>query len=157
MTQVLQTNLHEFAPSLGSPSAERNPTDLLLMILEDQDSGSLVQCHAFLDLCGISETNVDTWRRAALFEETGDTYRRVINVCLKKLDDLTAILAQGVEVYEADRGMDSLRHQIESPEEENRWFNLQLGEYSSSCQDFQVYFKFIYSLSLDIRPMLTYL
>lgn len=140
LVQVLLTKLHEFAPPLGSPSAEKNPTDLLLMILEDppRETGSLVQYHAFLDLCNVSETNVDTWRRAAIFEETGDTYRRLIDACLKKLDGLTAILAQGLEGIEADKGIDSLRRQIESPDGDYRRLIFQQGDLSSSFQEFQI-------------------
>ncbi|CAM6086430.1 unnamed protein product [Calypogeia fissa] len=140
LVQVFHTTLHEFAPPLGSPSAEKNSTDLLLMILEEppEETGSLVQYHAFLDLCNVSETNVDTWRRAAIFEETGDTYRRLINLCLKRLDGLTAILAQGLEGTEADKGIDSLRRQIESLDGDYRRLISQQGDLSSSSQDFQV-------------------
>ncbi|CAM6111022.1 unnamed protein product [Calypogeia fissa] len=140
LVQVLHTKRHNFSPPLASPSAEKNPTDLLLTIVEEppQETGSLVQYHAFLDLCNVAETNVDTWRRAAIFEETGDTYRGLISVCLKRLDGLTSMLAQGLEGSEADKGTGSLRRQIELPDGDYQWLTFQQGDLLSSFQDFQI-------------------
>ncbi|CAM6111032.1 unnamed protein product [Calypogeia fissa] len=80
---------------------------------------------------------VDTWRRAAIFEETGDTCRRLISVCLKRLDGLTRMLAQGLEGSEADKGIGSLRWQIELPDGEYQRLPFQQGELLSSFQDFR--------------------
>lgn len=104
LVQVILTRRHIFAPPLGSTLAETQPSEQLLSILEDVENLSLVQHLAYLDLCIVAERNVDTWRRTAFFEESGETYKRIISACLGPLDNLTLRLANGLEIFETKSG-----------------------------------------------------
>lgn len=112
--QVIQTRRHVFAPPLGSTAAETQPSEQLLLTLEEADNRSLIQHLAYLDVCIVAESNVDTWRRTALFEESGETYKRVIDACLGPLDNLTMRLVKGLEIFESKSG-DFLKQQMQLP------------------------------------------
>lgn len=114
MIQILLTKRATFAPPKGSAAAETNPTDSLIVSLEVSSPGSLLQYLAYLDLCLVCENNVDVWRRAALFEETGETYKRVVDLSLRPLEQLAKNISEIFETNSADKA-GQLARQLQSP------------------------------------------
>nr|GMD37952.1 nucleoporin NDC1 [Ipomoea batatas] len=115
--QVLQTKRFIFSHPKGSAAAETNPSEPILVTLEESMPRSLLQYLAYIDLCMVCENNVDSWRRAALFEETGETYKRVVAVCLKPLEQFTRSLGEVLDCSSADPSF-QLSYQLRSPTEQ---------------------------------------
>lgn len=117
-SQVLHTRRCLFAPAPGSAAAESNPSEALLEALEQSSPGSLFQYLAYLDLCLVSENDFELWRRAALFEESGETYRKVISLCLRPLEQFTLGLAESFEGLHSEKSIFSL--QLRGPSDSPR-------------------------------------
>ncbi|EES07443.1 hypothetical protein BDA96_04G298100 [Sorghum bicolor] len=101
--QVVHTRRCSFAPPQSTAAAETNPTEFILETLEQSDSRSLIQYLAYQDLCVVSECNVEPWRRAAFFEESGETYKRIVTACLKPLEEFTSKIAEALEGLSSDK------------------------------------------------------
>ncbi|CAI9762599.1 unnamed protein product [Fraxinus pennsylvanica] len=108
---MFHTKRFSFAPPKGLAVAEKDSSRSLLTTLEGSRPRSLCQHLACLDLCVVSESNVDTWRRAALLELTGRTYRKVIAVCLRLLEQFTINLSRGLQ----NTSMDNNPSQLSDP------------------------------------------
>lgn len=129
--KVLHTKRFVFAPLEGYAAIDTNPSEPLLSVLGESSPGSLLQYLAYLDLSMVCGSNVDPWRRAAFFEETGDTYKRVVSQCLKPLVQLASKLAEGLNSADNTH---KLSHQLYSPDDIR-----QSSEILELFNDFQLY------------------
>uniref|UniRef100_A0A804NUK5 Uncharacterized protein n=1 Tax=Zea mays TaxID=4577 RepID=A0A804NUK5_MAIZE len=103
VVQVVHTRRCSFAPPQSTAAADTNPTEFILESLEQSDPRSLIQYLAYQDLCVASECNLEPWRRAAFFEESGETYKRIVTTCLKPLEEFTSKIAESLEDFSSDK------------------------------------------------------
>ncbi|XP_062219927.1 uncharacterized protein LOC133919523 [Phragmites australis] len=101
--QVVHTRRCSFAPPQSTAAAETNPTECILETLEQSDPRSLIQYLAYQDLCVVSECNLEPWRLGAFFEESGETYKRIVTACLKPLEEFTSKIAEALESFSIDK------------------------------------------------------
>ncbi|KAL9254478.1 hypothetical protein AKJ16_DCAP03438 [Drosera capensis] len=127
--KVLHTKRFTFAPPKGSAAAETNPTEPLLAALEESPPRSLLQYLAYLDLYMICGSNIDTWKRAAFFEDTGETYKRIIEALLRPLNQLASKMSE-----ELTGSTSSISKQLCSPDDIRR-----NSEILETLNDFQLY------------------
>jgi nucleoporin NDC1 len=76
-----------------------------------------------------SECNLEPWRRAAFFEESGETYKIIVTTCLKPLEEFTSKIAEALEDFSSDK-----------PE-----LMLQQSKLFSAFDDFQVKLHYVYN------------
>jgi nucleoporin NDC1 len=81
----------------------------------------------------VSENNVDAWQRAAFFEEAGETYKRVIAVCLRPLEQLASRL--GEDLVNSAGKPTNLSKQLSSPTD---------VKHIEELDNFQVHVQFYY-------------
>ncbi|KAL5207952.1 hypothetical protein ABZP36_032387 [Zizania latifolia] len=101
--QVAHTRRCSFAPPQSTAAAETNPTEYILETLELSDLRSLMQYLAYQDLCAVSECNLQPWRRGAFFEESGETYKRIVTACLKPLEEFTSKISEALEGFSSEK------------------------------------------------------
>ena len=93
--QVIQSERHVFAP----PDSDPLPTSTLLTALTVDPTSpqlSFLRHLAFLDLCHLAEDKGSSWRRAALFEETGSCYDAAIRAVVGPVNALTLRLTRSL-------------------------------------------------------------
>ncbi|XP_047960212.1 uncharacterized protein LOC125205370 isoform X2 [Salvia hispanica] len=106
------------------------PRDLYLRPQKDQQQQKQIQVNRswpqlkkapLIHFCSILLILISAWCVRivlihAFFEETGETYRRVVAACLRPLEHFTQKLAEGLECSSADKSM-QLSDQLTSPTE----------------------------------------
>jgi nucleoporin NDC1 len=101
--QVVHTRRCSFAPPQSTAAAETNPTEFILETLEQSDPRSVMQYLAYQDLCAVTECNLEPWRRGAFFEESGETYKRIVTACLRPLEEFTSKIIEALEGFASDK------------------------------------------------------